>query len=272
MNIMDKRAVDILDRTSPCWGVCDFKDVSGRLLSCRAVGRLPENAVSVIVTLFPYYLGEERYEGANISRYAVVPDYHVAMKQRLESAARELRKIYPNEQFEAFCGSSPVSEVFAAELAGLGARGKNGLLITGKYGSWVFIGEIVTTMELPKTDLDVKPCLGCGLCVRACPTGALSENCFDKEKCLSHIGQQKGDIPKEYTAVMRSIGSAWGCDECQKVCPRNQNAAVTEIGEFVKNVRVKASVNDDLADRAYSWRGHDVIERNLKFLESEKEK
>lgn len=266
MSSLNSELCAVLDEVSPLWGVCDFGALSNYILPCCAASRLPENAKSIICGIFPYNLGESSYEGSNISRYAVVPDYNDTVRDMLENAAKKLRTMYPGEQFEVFCGNSPLPEVCTAQLAGLGEKGANGLLITEKYGSWVFIGEIVTTLYLEPSKKYVSICDGCGKCIEACPTGALSKDGFDRTKCLSYISQQKEPLNPEQEALIKSTGCAWGCDICQKACPKNDGVQNTPIGEFIKGAVTRAEPDGSLDGRAFGWRGKRVIERNLNLF------
>ena len=259
---------EILNGVSPLWGICDYAPFADHILPCRAAKRLPQGAQSILVALFPYYLGEEAYADSNISRYAVVPDYNDFLRDLLCDAADRLRTLFPNEQFAAFCGNSPLPEVAAAVRAGLGTRGRNALLLTERYGSWVFIGEIVTTMHLPPAQDEITLCDGCDKCIRACPTGALRADGFDETLCLSAITQQKKPLTSEQEEMIRGTGCAWGCDICQKACPKNKGAQKTEIDLFLQNVKMRAEHGDDLTGRAYGWRGAKVIERNLDILDA----
>lgn len=254
---------DCLNKVSPLWGVCSFDDFSEHLIQCKALSRIPKKSKSIIVALFPYYLGEEAYQNSNISRYATVPDYNDFMLYRLENAVNQLKQHYPDEEFVPFCGNSPFPEVSLAEKAGLGSKGVNGLLLTEKYGSWVFIGEIATTLSITPTHKKVCICDSCDLCIKACPTGALSKENFNSEICLSAISQQKKALTPEQEELIIKNGSAWGCDTCQKVCPQNKGASLTEIEEFINGFKPCAEAGEDLTGRAYGWRGAKVIERNL---------
>lgn len=257
----------IMDSVSPLWGVCAFEPFREHILPCRAARRIPAHAQSILVALFPYYLGEDAYENSNISRYAVVPDYNDFMQERLQQAALQMKSLFPNEEFEAFCGNSPISEVYAAQKAGLGSKGRNGLLLTEHYGSWVFIGEIITTMSIPAASVELTLCNNCDLCIRACPAGALTQNGFEPEKCLSAISQQKKPLTAEQENLIRSTGCAWGCDICQKACPKNIGASKTEIDLFLNGAKIRAEHGDSLQGRAYGWRGSKIIERNLDLFD-----
>ena len=115
-------------------GICDFDWVSSELLKCRAVGRLPKNSKSIILFLFPYYIDVKM---GNVSRYAVVPDYHDVCYKKLSYFSDKFKERFQNFNFSPFVDDSPIPEVKAASKAGLGVVGDNGLLINKKYGSWV---------------------------------------------------------------------------------------------------------------------------------------
>lgn len=248
------------------WGICDFSDVSGALINCRAKSRLPQKAESIIVYLFPYYLGEEFYKNANLSKYAVPADYHEIAGEYLKKAAEQLKKAYPDFSFEWFCDNSPVPEVKAASLSGLGVVGQNGLLINEKYGSFVFIGEIVTDMRLSPSLKNEGRCLECGACRKACFGGALREENFNKDGCLSHLTQKKGELSPVTEDYIGKSGIIWGCDICQNVCPMNKNISVTPVKEFIETAIPRYKEGDSISGRAFSWRGESVINRNLKIM------
>lgn len=256
---------DIISEITPVYGFCDFEPFRDRLINCRAKSRLPENAKSIIVMLFPYYLGEQCYKNSDISRYAVVKDYHLAINAAVKSALQRLCEAYPDEQFVFFTDNSPIPEVRAAQLAGLGVIGKNRLLINRDYGSWFFISEIVTTVQLPAAKVEKTDCLNCGKCIAACPTHALSENGFQKDLCLSDITQRKGELTREQEDLIRKTGCAWGCDICQTVCPMNKNAKIMPSEIFLDGIEATART-DNISDRAYAWRGEKVIKRNLDII------
>lgn len=135
-----------------------------RLLECRAKARIPQRAKSVIVCLFPYHVAEPQRR--NISRYAMVEDYHIVAGNMLKAACERLKSAFPENEFVFFTDNSPIREVSSAVRAGLGVLGKNGLLIHPKYGSFVFIGEIVTDLTVPGAKANGM-CIGCGRCAAA---------------------------------------------------------------------------------------------------------
>lgn len=252
-----------MDEITPLWGICPFDTIKDGLIECRAKSRLPQNAKTVIVACFPYLLSKENYKNSNISKYAAVTDYHTVALNRLNSAAEKLRMLFPENEFAAFADNSPVPEVTAACTAGLGVRGMNSLLITEKYGSYVFIGEIVTDLEIGYVPMPVKTCTGCKKCIDACPSGALNNSGFNQSLCLSHITQKKGELSEKEEKLMKECGCVWGCDICQDICPMNKDAAVTEIEEFLSSPVPFVTSGCELEGRAYEWRGRKVIERNI---------
>ncbi len=261
---------EILQKYFDVFGFCPFSSIENSLLECRAKSRIPANSKTVICVLFPYYLGEEKYEKLNVSRYAAVSDYHSVAEKYLSLTADELKKAFPENEFAFFADNSPIPEVMLAAKSGVGMLGKNGLLINEKYGSWVFIGEIVTDLDLKIENSQLRLCPDCGACRDACPTGVLKEEVFDKEKCLSHISQKKTDIPEEYREMMKNLGCAWGCDECQKACPYNINAEKTTLEEFLCSARVHVEKDTPIEGRAFAWRGEKVIKRNLEITDGKR--
>ena len=158
----------------------------------------------------------------------------------------------------------------AAARAGLGIIGKNGLLLTKEYGSYVFLGEIVTDMEIPCESKEEQLCKDCGACSNACPA-IVSE----KSLCLSALSQKKGALSEEEEKILSQTNTVWGCDRCQECCPYNQRAKksgtiYSPIPFFNEDTLPSPSVEEienmsdaEFASRAYSWRGRETILRNL---------
>lgn len=248
-------------------GVCSFKNLQNNLIPCRAIERIPKNAKSVIVVLFPYYLGEKFYENLNISKYAVPEDYHIICGEYLKKITKSLEELYPQNNFQFFCDNSPVNEVKAATLAGLGVKGENSLLINEKYGSFCFIGEIVTDLEIPCEDKEIESCKKCGLCKKKCINQAITTYGVEKEKCLSETTQKKGELTESEEKLIKKSGCIWGCDICQDICPMNKNIEHSPIKEFYETAKSTYNGDEDYnKSRAYSWRKKDVINRNLKIV------
>lgn len=248
------------------YGFSDFSLIKDSLIPCAAVKRLPENAKTVISVLFPYYLGEEIYEKANVSRYAVSEDYHIITGEIIKRITEKLRTVYPENKFEAFVDNSPLPEVRCAVSAGLGVMGLNNLFINREYGSWVFLGEIVTDRHFPPTGEKISLCAECNKCIEACPVNALTGKELIKEKCLSFLSQKKGELDENTKRLIAETGCAWGCDICQKVCPYNTGVRITPIKEFIDSACPEVTKETDIENRAFSWRGKAVIDRNLDII------
>lgn len=258
----------ILSAVTPSYGFCPFEKISDSLIECRAKSRIPENAQTVIVCLFPYFLGENAYNGSDISKYAVVPDYHDIVLELLSSACEKLKSNFPNDEFVPFTDNSPVPEVRAAVYAGLGVRGQNGLLINPDYGSWVFIGEIITTKKYENNTNEIYDCFSCGECIKKCPTASITSSGINKTTCFSDITQRKGELSQTEQKLIKNTGCVWGCDICQNVCPMNKYIQIAPLKQFVDGAKVNADANN-LEGRAYAWRGKKVIERNMRILYKE---
>lgn len=237
-------------------GFCAFNEVKNHLLDCRAKERIPQNAKTIIICAFPYKVKE--LSPLLLSRYAAVPDYHTVCGDLLKKICQELNNIFNNNNFESFCDNSPIPEVHAATVAGLGVKGDNGLLITKEYGSFVFLGEIVTDLEI-ECENQYNECMHCGKCKTACPVN------LDKANCLSHLSQKKNLTDAEMEILKQNF-ILWGCDICQNACPMNNDAKCTYIEEFIKGYRSKYTINEDTKNRPYTWRGEAVINRNYDNL------
>ena len=247
------------------FGVCRFGDCLP-LIECRKKQRLPKEPRSIIVALFPWYAGE--FFSRNVALYAVGDDYHRLVGGFLDRACQSLRELFPGAAFAPFVDSSPIREVEAAHLAGLGAIGRNGLLLHEAFGSRVFIGEIVTDLELSPSPSPQTDCAGCNRCVEACPTGALGGK-LDKSLCRSAITQKKAPLSAWEESEIRQGGLVWGCELCQSCCPYNENPVTTPIEEFRENpvpVVTADNLSAILPQKTYSYRGEGVLRRNLLLL------
>lgn len=248
------------------YGFSSFSDVRDSLIPCRALSRIPENAQTVISIIFPYYLGEEMYENSNVSRYAVSEDYHIITGRIINEIRDKLKEVFPDNAFEVFVDNSPLPEVRCAVNAGLGVMGINNLFISPRYGSWVFLGEIVTDRYFPPSEKKPSLCSGCMECMSACPVKAITGKEIIREKCLSFLSQKKGELDEDTRAEIEKTGCAWGCDICQKVCPYNKNAEISPIKEFFSTAIPFVTKETEIENRAFSWRGKAVIDRNLDII------
>lgn len=218
------------------------------------------------------YLSRNFSEKHNISAYCAPRDYHLFYKYLFDKVLPLLREKYPENIFCGFADHSPLDERDAAVAAGLGVIGKNGMLITEKYSSYVFLGEIITDALIPCEPKAPSYCKSCGKCLALCPMGEIGE-------CLSALTQKKGELTEAEGAYLIKYGTVWGCDICQEVCPHTIEAKksatiYTDIDFFNENVvsfltkeKVAAYTDEEFSERAFSWRGRDTIMRNLEIAE-----
>ncbi len=170
----------------------------------------------------PLAVLNQRGRGA-ISVYAQGDDYHDVIKKRLKELARWLVATAPCE-VKVFVDTAAVMEKPLAQASGLGWQGKHTNLVSREYGSWLFLGAIFTTLELPRDEAEIDHCGSCRTCLDICPTAAFpAPYKLDARRCISYLTiENKGPIPQEFR---KSIGNRiYGCDDCLAVCPWNKFA------------------------------------------------
>lgn len=194
--------------------------------------RLLPSARSIICTGKIY---KQSDPSPHIAQYAAAHDYHGVMKQGLERLAARLQEIYGPFEYRCFVDTAPLLERSYARLAGLGWIGKNTCLINQEIGSWLFLGEIVTSLALEPGAPAPDRCGTCTRCIDACPTAAIVpgglRTLVDSTRCISYYTiEHRGDIPPD----MSERFGEWifGCDICQDVCPWNRKAVETDDPEF----------------------------------------
>ena len=201
---------------------------------------LVPNTLTVICVRLDYLVAEQRnlldlldHESlAYVSRYALGRDYHKLMRKRLQKFAERISQVYGAMGYRVFTDSAPVLEKALAAKAGIGWQGKHSNILHREHGSWFFLGEIYTDLEL---DLDApleNHCGRCTSCIDICPTGAIVEPYrVDARRCISYLTiEHRSAIPLEFRAA---IGNRiYGCDDCQLVCPWNRFAQYTREADF----------------------------------------
>jgi epoxyqueuosine reductase len=193
---------------------------------------LLEGAQSVICVGKLYSTGGPA--AAHISRYAQGRDYHEVLREALERLAQRLLEMEPFG-YKVCVDTAPLLERSLARLAGLGWIGKNTCLINEPWGSWFFLGELITTLAIPPGSPPPDRCGSCTRCIDACPTEALVADgdhwTLDSRRCISYLTiELRGPIPEEHHAGMGEL--VLGCDICQDVCPWNSRAPVTAEADF----------------------------------------
>jgi len=189
----------------------------------RAVDALLPGVRSVVAVGLPYWVDAERAPGSlKVARYGWGRDYHRVIDGRLRALGRWLESQVPGTAWRACVDSSPLLDKAWAEEAGLGWIGKHSNLISREHGSWLLIGHLLTSLELPADPPAVPACGACTACLEACPTGAITEPfVVDARRCTAFHTIENRD-PELPTAIAESLeGWVAGCDICQDVCPWN---------------------------------------------------
>ena len=222
-------------------GMCaDMDWMKERAADRLDVTRLLPGAKTVLSLAANYYWwGDAKTEASPISRYARGRDYHQTMRDRLRTLRRTLRETFPGLDDYAAVDFGPVMERVWAVRAGLGFVGRNGMLITREFGSWVFLATMVLNAEVDRyadagaivTTPD--PCGSCSLCIDACPTDAiLRDRRVDARLCLSYQTiENEGPVPEPLRPAFRNV--VFGCDICQDVCPLNSTPVIARGERFV---------------------------------------
>ncbi|SDK55374.1 tRNA epoxyqueuosine(34) reductase QueG [Alkalibacterium thalassium] len=219
----------------------------------------------------PRVKGERRGEFA---RASWGKDYHLILKEKMDQLIEYIRQEAEGDvTFKPMVDTGELVDVAVAQRAGLGFIGRNGLLITKEYGSYVYLGEIITNIAFePDSEVDFG-CGDCTRCVDACPTDALlGDGRMNAQRCLSYQTQTKGYMPKEYRRKMGHV--IYGCDICQIVCPYNKGMDShfhedMEPEPFNTTPELKPLLTisnkefkQTFGEMAGSWRGKKPLQRN----------
>ena len=254
-----------------------FTGMEEEIIEKRVNPRLiMENAKSIIVCAFPYYVDE--MEESNLSKYCYGEDYHIVAKRYLQRICDFLEEKINNFEYKFFVDNGPLVDRYLAYQSGIGYFGINNNIITDEYGSYIFIGYIVNNYEFYVDDPLPKTCIKCNKCVKYCPGNAILGNFeLNPRRCLSYITQKKDDLSEEEINLIKENKMVFGCDICQEVCPHNKGISITNIEEFKTNLITKLDYNEinDISNkefkrrygnRAFSWRGKKIIQRNIEII------
>lgn len=223
---------------------------------------------TIISIAFPYLFERVTSNGAiYFSKYTYGNDYHKVISRYLQKICEYLESLGGNAKY--FVDSNSLPERYIANLCGIGFIGKNKMLITKKYGSFVFLGEIISDLEIEINTPKESECGTCDICTKTCPTNALSSDNFNK--CLSYLTQKKQLSDCE---LLQLGGRLFGCDTCQDVCPYNKNVSFSNLEQFMPydfmtNIDINELVN--LSKKEFNlkyrltscgWRGKNILQRN----------
>jgi epoxyqueuosine reductase len=238
-----------------------------------------------VITLMDNYHTEKRQEqplAPKVSRYAYGEDYHRVIRKKLKAFLQTIRGQFGEVAGRGFVDSGPVLERDWARRSGIGWTGKNTLLIHPKAGSYFFLAELITDLELtPDTPIS-DHCGTCTRCIEACPTGAIAENGYllDSGKCISYLTIELRDehIPDRYSGKMENW--VFGCDICQEVCPWNRFSTPHREPAFEPDERFLAMTPGDweqltepdfeelFSHTPVKRTGYAGLRRNLDFLKT----
>jgi len=185
-------------------------------------------------------------ERGNLSVYARGRDYHDVLKRRLKALGRWMAETLACE-VKVFVDTAPVMEKPLAARTGVGWQGKHSNLVSRDFGSWLFLGEVFTTLELAPDRAEADHCGSCRRCLDACPTDAFpAPYRLDARRCISYLTiEHKGHIPAEFRAPLGN--RIYGCDDCLAVCPWNKFARKSAEAAFLPRAELTAPRLADLA-------------------------
>ncbi len=233
---------------------------------------------SVISLGFNYYHPPvESSSGIRISMYAYGEDYHKVLKDKAKNIVALIKTLHPESSSRIFVDSAPVLERAAAVRAGLGWIGKNCTLINPEYGSFLFLTEIFTSLQLPVDETVTTPyCGDCNRCIEACPTGALNAPfLLDANRCITYQNSvNRSEIPGSMHGKM--AGYIYGCDICQLVCPYNSRLKRHSEPRFLPSDQLLHIQWNDLTKEEFNSLfkksviksvGYNKLMNNIRFVE-----
>jgi epoxyqueuosine reductase len=189
----------------------------------------------------------DRPDRGSVSVYAQGRDYHDVLKRRLKALAGWMHRAF-GCAVKLFVDTAPVMEKPLAERAGIGWQGKHTNLVSRRYGSWLFLGEVYTTLGLDPDEAETDHCGACRRCLDVCPTAAFpAPYRLDARRCISYLTiEHKGHIAPEFRAAMGN--RIYGCDDCLAACPWNKFARRAADGDFLPRAELTAPRLADLAE------------------------
>lgn len=193
-----------------------------------------KSIISVAINYYTDYKHSDEPEDGKISRYAWGKDYHRVIQKKLKAFCQWLQNQEEGIITKYYVDTGPIQDKVWAQRSGIGWIAKNGNVITKKYGSWVFLGEILINLNIKPDQPHTNHCGTCTRCLDACPTEAITEPfVVDANKCIAYhtIENRQKKLPDEIAKKLQ--GWVAGCDICQDVCPWNQRfAKVTDVEDF----------------------------------------
>ena len=198
-------------------------------------------------------------------------DYHYVLQDKLDRLAKGIEELTANFEYKGMVDTGALVDTAVARRAGIGFIGKNGLVISKEFGSYMFLGELITNLDIePDQPVDYG-CGDCNRCVTACPTSCLiGDGSMNAKRCLSFQTQDKGVMDLEFRKKIKTV--IYGCDICQICCPYNKgldNPLATEIDPDLSHPELlpflelsNGQFKEKFGHVAGSWRGKNILQRN----------
>lgn len=198
-------------------------------------------------------------------------DYHYVLKDKLDRLAKGIEELTADFEYKGMVDTGALVDTAVARRAGIGFIGKNGLVISKEFGSYMFLGELITNLDIePDQPVDYD-CGDCNRCVTACPTSCLiGDGTMNAKRCLSFQTQDKGIMDLEFRKKIKTV--IYGCDICQICCPYNKgldNPLATEIDPDLSHPELlpflelsNGQFKEKFGHVAGSWRGKNILQRN----------
>ena len=240
------------------------------------LAKILPSVTTIITVALPYYKTCSKLENLSddevyFSSSSWGEDYHTVLNDKLDELINFLKGFYPDLEFEKCVDVKPVDDRYLAHKAGIGFFGKNGLIINPKHGSYIFIGSLLTNLDLEPSKIIDSNCGNCTLCMDNCPGKAIKKDGINSRLCLSYLTQKKELNGMEKERLNQCI---YGCDRCMQVCPYNKGKKdgyykfkPTGI-EFINVLEYQDLSNSEFKEKyghlSGSWRGKRIIERNIK--------
>lgn len=237
-----------------------------------------ENARTIISIAIAYPSKSKKapktdFRRGSFARASWGEDYHFLLRRKMKALAEGIEELAGKFDYKAMVDTGALIDVAVAARAGIGFIGKNGLLISKEYGSWLYLGELITNLEIEEDEAVDYGCGDCTRCIDFCPTNALlGDGRLNAQRCLSFQTQNKGMLAEEYREKMKTV--IYGCDICQLVCPYNKgidNHFHPELEVEPELVYPELIPLQELTNREFkekfghmagSWRGKNPIQRN----------
>ena len=242
--------------------------------------KILETGKSIIVIGVPYYIdtidsnGHRDYNlKGKLSKSSLGLDYHIILKDKMEKLIESIKEEYDDFEYATGVDTTPLIDRYLAKKSGVGWYGKNSNIINHSYGSFIFIGYIITNLEIEEDLESTVKCENCDICIRSCPVGAIKPNNeLDAKRCISYLTQTKNEI--NYNLRDKMGDSIYGCDICQMVCPKNDNIInnskpILDSKKLLNRIDIEElfqmsnrEFKQKYGDMAFSWRGKNIIKRN----------